>query len=100
MMRRDRPRPPRKSAKELARELGPLRPVKVKRRHPADGAPLLIEGQVYAFATGETFHPGWCGTVAGGWDRNPKSLKVVWQSEAGKRRECQNCQTFPLTANP
>ncbi|KQP24313.1 hypothetical protein ASF38_15730 [Aeromicrobium sp. Leaf272] len=87
-----------KRAKVRAEELGGLRPVKVQRRHPVDGAPLLKAGQVYAFAGGEVFHPAWCGTVGVYWDQHPTSLLVVLRAEVGRRRGCQNCLTHPLAA--
>jgi hypothetical protein len=92
-------RQPTKRARERAAEFGPLRPVKPTRWRESDRSPLLEEGQVYVFGGGSVFHSAWCGTVGGYWDRYPTSLKIVWRSEVGSRRECQNCLTAPLTGN-
>ena len=64
--------------------------------HPADNAPLIGPGQVYATRTGVMFHPAWCSQVGELWDSNPRRILVVNEASVGTRRRCGACDKQPL----
>ncbi|MEV4988442.1 hypothetical protein [Pseudarthrobacter sp. LMD1-1-1.1] len=64
--------------------------------HPADNAPLIGPGQVYATRTGVMFHPAWCSQVGELWDTNPRRILVVNEASVGTRRRCGACDKQPL----
>jgi hypothetical protein len=89
---RDRDRRYVRRAAERVRDLGELKVVEPAGRHPADGAPLLGPGQVYATWTGRKYHPFWCDAVADKWDNDPHNLLVIEQDTVGGREPCRLCE--------
>lgn len=67
--------------------------------HPADNAPLIGPGQVYATRTGVMFHPAWCSQVGELWDSNPRRILVVNEASVGRRRRCGACDKQPLMSS-
>lgn len=81
-----------KAAYKKIEALGRLVPVAPESKHPADGSPILGDGQAYATFTGEVYHPLRCRVVADKLDDDPGGIVVIDLSAVGGRRECRTCK--------
>jgi len=82
----------RREAKDHAKTLGPLVPVAPARGLDTDGWPRIGADQVFVTRSGETYHTGWCPTVVGTADDDPRRLIVINRGTIGGRRICRDCR--------